>query len=332
LAIAADLAGGVSGRPPRCAILPGMTRRLPPLNALKAFEAAARLRHIGRAADELHVTRGAVSQQIRALEQWLGVALFVRNAQGLEPTAAGRALFPVIEESLDAIAAKVRGLSEPGLEGSLTVAMAPAFGAKWFLYHLDGFLQRFPSISIKTGPLPPMSTTPPDCALFIEYGRGHWPGREVVPLHAADFAPLMSPRLVNALPERIAKIEDLLECRLIHDDDGGLWNRWLARAGCRLPVKQGGVFVGDFVNAIDAAVAGLGVLLADDVTTAANLADGSLVRVLDIKLPGDGSYSLVYEPACVADPVARAFIGWLTDAFGVPRPPLRKARRRREAA
>ena len=119
--MAADGPGGMSGGPRNCAILPGMTRRLPPLNALKAFEAAARLRHIGRAADELHVTRGAVSQQIRALEQWLGVALFVRNAQGLEPTAAGRALFPVIEESLDAIAAKVRGLSEPGLEGSLTV-------------------------------------------------------------------------------------------------------------------------------------------------------------------------------------------------------------------
>ncbi|MFZ5791305.1 MAG: LysR substrate-binding domain-containing protein [Pseudomonadota bacterium] len=289
-----------------------MTRRLPPLNALKAFEAAARAGHIGRAAEELKVTRGAVSQQIKILEEHLGVVLFDRVSNRLCLTASGQAFLPVVSYALDAIANEALKLQRPNLQGRLTVAAAPALASKWLLFQIDEFWAAYPDIDVRVRVIAPHSRElPEDCDVAIEYGHGNWPGRWVQAFDPADLTPVCSPKLLNASSYRLHAPADLERFRLIHDDDGTMWRRWLTAAGAAGLDARRGLFVDNFVYALDAAVAGLGVALADRVTTAFYLSSGALVRPLDYVFPGTGSYYIVVDPARRELPLVKAFVSWI---------------------
>jgi LysR family glycine cleavage system transcriptional activator len=289
-----------------------MSRRLPPLNAIKAFEAAARLGDIAQAAVELNVTRGAVSQQIKLLEEYLAVELFDRGARRITLSAAGQALLPVLTHALDSIAGEAAKLKRPDLRGQLIVASAPAFGSKWLLRHLADFLRLYPEVDIRVRTIPPsVSELPEDCDVVIEWGHGHWPGHTVYPFDPADLTPVCSPKLINTLPQKIRSPNDLQHVRLVHDDDGTRWRRWLAAAGATGVNPAKGLFLDNFVYALDAAVAGLGVVLADPVTTEEDMRTGALVSPLDHKLPGDGSYNVVVPRGRENNALTHAFVSWL---------------------
>lgn len=287
-------------------------RRLPPLNALKAFEAAARLGNIVRAAEELCVTRGAISQQIRLLEDHLGVELFQRNAHRIKLAPAAQSLLPIVSYALDAIAVEAGKLRGSALKGRITVAVAPAFGSKWLLYHLHEFLETHRELDIRIETLPTYSDSlPADCDIAIEYGYGQWPDHFVHRFEPCYYAPICSPKLLNAAPAAVRAPADLRHLRLIHDDDGARWQRWLQAAGARMVNPRKGLFLDNFVYAIDAAVAGLGVILADPITTGAHLENGTLVRILDSFYPDAGSYCIVIPKEKRENDLVKAFFAWL---------------------
>lgn len=290
-----------------------MRRRLPPLNALKAFEAAARLGSVSRAADELCVTRGAIGQQIKTLEDYFGVELFDRSAHRIRLAPAGQSLLPVASYALDAIAKESAKLGKSGLQGSITVAAAPAFCSKWLLFHLEDFLQVHPEIDIRIETLPVYpDELPAGCDLAIAYGSDEWPDHVVHRLERNYYAPICSPRVLNTVSKPIRVPSDLDGVRLIHDDDGTRWQRWLTAAGATIVNPRKGLFLDNFVYAIDAALAGLGVVLADPITTGAYLKSGTLVRILDSFFPDKGSYNVIIPDAKRGNPVVMAFFAWLT--------------------
>lgn len=291
---------------------PSTRRRLPPLNSLKAFEAAARLGNIVRAAEELCVTRGAISQQIRLLEDHLGVELFLRDAHRIKLAPAAQSLLPIVTYALDAIAAETGKLRRSKLHGRITVAVAPAFGSKWLLYHLHEFLEAHPGLDVRIETLPTYSRAlPPDCDIAIEYGYGSWPEHFVHRLEPSYYAPICSPKLLNAAPAPIRAPADLQHLRLIHDDDGARWQRWLSAASAPMVNPKKGLFLDNFVYAIDAAAAGLGVILADPITTGAHLASGTLVRILDAFYPDAGTYCVVIPKEKRENSLVQAFHAWL---------------------
>src|SRR5438067_4465656 len=157
-----------------------MLRRLPPLNALKAFEAAARSESFTRAAEELSVTQGAVSHQVKALEATLGIKLFVRERQRLAITDAGRDYLAVVRDALDRIAVGTERLLQRQTSGVLTVSTSPDFAAKWFVHRLDRFAEAHPGIDLRVS----ATTHAVDFAreevdLAVRHGDGHWAGSTV---------------------------------------------------------------------------------------------------------------------------------------------------------
>jgi len=289
-----------------------MARRLPPLNALKAFEAVARLGSLVSAAEELGVTRSAVSQQIKLLEDHLGIDIFERSAGRLNLTEAGRSLMGSAGRALDMIEQETRNLRQTRLSGTLKIAAPPAFTAKWLVANLALFLSHHPDLEVTLGILPPgASSLPIGYDVYVEYGSGHWPGRRLIELDPVNFTPVCSPLLLNSPSRRLRTPADLRHFRLIHDDDGSRWRRWLASAGFGDAPLMAGLHVENFVYAVDAALAGLGVVLADQITVASSLRRGELVRPLDFAQPGDGRYNLVVLEQRLADPIIRSFVAWI---------------------
>src|SRR4051812_23767077 len=160
-----------------------MLRRLPPLNALKAFEAAARSESLTRAAAELCVTQGAVSQQVKALEADLGLKLFSRERQRLVITEAGREYLVVVRDALDRIAVGTQLLVHRQSSGALVVSTSPDFAAKWLVHRLDRFAEAHPDIDLRiSATLEHVDFAREDVDIAVRHGRGEWPGLEVLRL------------------------------------------------------------------------------------------------------------------------------------------------------
>src|SRR5947209_15760767 len=160
-----------------------MLRRLPPLNALKAFEAAARSESFTRAAEELHVTQGAVSHQVKALEATLGLKLFNRERQRLTLTEAGREYLAVVRDALDRIALGTERLVQRQNAGALTVSTSPDFAAKWLVHRLGHFAEAHPEIDLRvSATLHHVDFAREDVDLAVRHGEGDWPSLECVRL------------------------------------------------------------------------------------------------------------------------------------------------------
>ena len=206
-----------------------MLRRLPPLNALKAFEAAARSESFTRAAEELSVTQGAVSHQVKALEATLGIKLFVRERQRLAITDAGRDYLAVVRDALDRIAVGTERLLQRQTSGVLTVSTSPDFAAKWLVHRLDRFAEAHPGIDLRVS----ATTHAVDFAreevdLAVRHGDGHWAGLDVVRLWSEQLFPVCSPKLVSGR-NRITKAADLLKKAgvNVHHTEGLPQGRWV---------------------------------------------------------------------------------------------------------
>src|SRR5512136_1367820 len=218
-----------------------MPRRLPPLNALKTFEAAARHESFTRAAEELCVTQGAVSHQVKALEAELGLKLFNRERQRLIITAAGREYLAVVRDALDRIAVGTERVVQRQSSGVLTVSTSPDFAAKWLVYRLGRFAEAHPGIDLRvSATMHHVDFAREDVDLAVRHGDGKWPGLDAVRLCSEQLFPVCSPKLVSGR-NRIITASDLLKFTLLRLDDGKTWAKWFEAAGVADPVARGPV-------------------------------------------------------------------------------------------
>src|SRR5437899_8996368 len=196
-----------------------MRPRLPPLKVLKVFEAAARHESFTRAAEELCVTQGAVSHQVKALEVELAIKLFNRERQRLIITEAGRDYLTVIRDALDRIAAGTERLVQRQSTGVLTVSTSPDFAAKWLVHRLGHFAEAHSDIDLRvSATLHHVDFAREEVDLAVRHGDGNWPGLETVRLSAEQLFPVCSPNLVSG-HNRITKAADFLKFRLLRLDD-----------------------------------------------------------------------------------------------------------------
>ena len=288
------------------------TRRLPPLNSLRAFEAAARLSSFARAATELHVTPAAISHQVKALEESLGVKLFRRRASGLELTYAGRVCQPKLREGFDRLAEAVDQIRATGAPGTLTVDSAPTFAAKWLAPRLHRFVAAHRGLDVRinasTRLIDPLrdeagvnenepGLPPEDADISIRFGGGDYPGMRVDQLMKVDVTPMCSPRLLQG--ERALRgPRDLGKHVLIHDiipsdDERPLWQVWLDAAGVDGIDVSHGLRFNHSGLALEAAADGLGVTLGMPQLAAFDLAAGRLVAPFAIRVPLKSAYYLV---------------------------------------
>ena len=308
-----------------------MSQRLPPLNALKAFEAAARHLSVKKAAVELNVTPAAVSHQIRTLEEYLDVQLFHRYNRALELTDAARACLPKLREGFDCLAQAVERLRTHTSGGMLTVSAAPSFAARWLMPRLHRFIAAHQEIDVRVSARmrrvsvdgkvdvaerATIETWLDDSDVAILYGHGHYPELDVHRLLSLTITPICSPKLLSG-EHPLRTPEDLKHHMLLHDDTGDMydgesfWEVWLEAAGVKdIDAKRGARF-SHAVLAFEAAIDAVGVVASMPSLAAEELASGKLVMPFDLKVPLDSAYYLVCEPHAKTRPAVAAFRDWL---------------------
>ena len=287
-----------------------MLRRLPPLNAIKAFEAAARSESFTRAAEELNVTQGAVSHQVKALETTLGLKLFNRERQRLVITEAGREYLAVVRDALDRIAIGTDRLVQRQTSGVLTISTSPDFAAKWLVYRLGRFAESHPEIDLRVSATAPhVDFAREDVDLAVRHGDGKWPGLDAVRLCSEQLFPVCSPKVVSGR-NRVTTAADLLKFPLLHLSDWTTWTRWFEAAGVRDPVAHG-PSLNQASMLIDLAVDGRGVALARTALAAWDLINGRLVRPIDVCLRMSNTYWIVCPKVNASMPKIATFRTWL---------------------
>src|SRR5260221_5100148 len=289
-----------------------MNGHLPPLSALRAFEATARLRSFGKAAAELNVTPAAISHQIHALEEDLGVRLFHRLTRSIELTASARVLLPGLSDAFAGIHSSVRRLRAHNDTGTLTVTASPSIAANWLVLRLHRFKERHPEIDVRISASDDVvDLTRGDFDIAIRYGTGRYGGLAVELLLQNEVFPACSPRLLQAGPP-LRTPEDLRHHVLIHDQAvdrdplAPTWAMWLKAAGVAGPPASAGLTFSVGYMALDAAIAGHGVVLAYSTIAAADLAAGRLVRLFSLALPDLFAYYIVTAPGARQRPKVRA--------------------------
>ncbi len=295
-----------------------MARRLPPLNALRAFEAAARHLSFTEAAQELNVTQAAISHQIKSLEEHLGTALFLRMNRALALTDAGERYYPPLRQALDLMDVATRDLVERDAMGPLKVTVLPSFAARWLLPRLADFRQEHPEIDVLISAddeLVDFSRAEAD--IGIRYGRGDYPGLETDFLMGDRVFPVCSPKLIDGDPP-LRKPEDLVHHTLLHDDvlggeDSPDWALWLKRAGLEnldIDPRRGPGF-NDSAMQVQAAVDGQGVALARSALTLDDLKAGRLVCPFGPEIKSRLAYYLVSPPSVRGWRKVKIFRDWL---------------------
>jgi LysR family glycine cleavage system transcriptional activator len=292
-------------------------RRLPPLNALRAFEAAARHLNFSRAADELSVTPGAVSQQIQNLEDYVGVALFKRTPKGLLLTDPAQIALPALREAFDRLAEAASMLTAAVDGRRLTVSVAPSFAAKWLVPRLGQFETLHPQVDVWiSAGMELVDFGSGEIDIAIRYGAGRYPGLEVVRLMQETVIPVASPALLESQP--LNDPADLAGHILLHDgspdadDSCPDWTMWLAARGVKGVDGTRGPRFNQSSLVIEAAVGGRGVALAKRALAQADLDAGRLVSPFQITTAVDFAYYLVHPKPKGRLPQVKAFMAWLT--------------------
>ncbi|WP_449256095.1 transcriptional regulator GcvA [Bosea sp. (in: a-proteobacteria)] len=288
-----------------------MFDRLPPLQTLRAFEAAGRLLSMTRAAEELNVTHGAVSRHVKALETHLGVALFRRLTRRIVLTGAGSDFLPVVARSLAELAREAERLRNLDGAARLTISTSVSFASKWLAPRLHRLMDRVPDYDVHldvTDINVDLADGRVDAAL--RYGSGHYPGAMAERILDETVTPVCSPGYGSGW----SSPADLAGCTLLHEDRmPANWDRWFAMAGPDKPGKRGPAFSHGSL-AIEAALRGEGVALGRSVLVAEDLAAGRLVAPFPaLRLEAGRGYDLVYRPGSQDHPKLRAVRAWLAD-------------------
>ena len=306
-----------------------MSANLPPLNALRAFEAAGRHLSFTRAAEELHVTPAAVGHQVKALEDTLGVKLFRRLTRAIALTDAGQALLPGLKDgfaSFEGAVARLRGLEEGGV---LTVSVAQSLMAKWLVPRLERFQEAYPDIDLRmlsTGRFVDFARE--DVDLAIRHGLGRWPDLRVDLLMTEELFPVCGPALIEG-PHPLKVPDDLRHHTLLHHalyktifgDAAPGWGTWLEAAGVDGIDATHGPSLSPLSNVIQAAIDGQGVALGQGVLVEADLADGRLVKPFELAIPLDYAYYVVCPESAAERPKVAAFRQWIMEEAGTQQAP-----------
>jgi len=290
-----------------------MSDRLPPLTALRAFEAAARHMSFAKAAEELHVTPAALSFQIKSLEEHLGQPVFRRLNRAVELTEAGRALQPGASEGFAALSRGWRTARRLTDSAKLTVTAGPAFTAKWLAPRLFDFARAHPEIELRfSASLKIMDFERDEVDVAIRFGRNLDTGFFSKQIMDDWLAPMMSPDLA----EQYRTPQDLDRATLVHQDPSIFqepppeWSDWFAAMGLG-PAPSGGPVFSQPDHAIDAALAGAGVVLGRISISQGALRDGSLVAPFDTALVTRSHYRFVCPLGTESRPQVSAFLEWL---------------------
>jgi len=310
-----------------------MTYRLPPLNALRAFEAAARHLSFKNAAIELSVTPTAVSHQIKSLEQFLDLPLFRRLARALELTPQGEAMLPKVREGLECFAVAVENAHEHVAGGRLLVLAPPSFATRWLVPRLRRFTLSQPSLNLHiirsrsvidgepsvAAPVPDsVDLREEDSQVVIRFGLGNYPGFRVDRMFGSDYIVVCSPKLLqSAAPLR--EPADVRFQILLHDDSISnerarpSWEEWLRLAGVAGVDVSAGPHFSDSGLAFVAAIDGLGIALASRPLVAVAIAEGRLVAPFDITVAQQYAYYMVTPEAISDRPAVKALRRWLLE-------------------
>lgn len=289
----------------------------PPLKALISLESAARLESFTLAAAELHVTPGAIGQQIQKLEDWLGVTLFVRRIRQVTPTPEGRAYYAQIQPALAQIVHASRRLRERQANG-VRLSIPPGFAAKWFAPRMADFLKLHPGVALSLTTSTSFVEFELDgIDLAIRYFDGHAPGLEVHKLCDDEARMYCSPAYIEE--HELRKPEDLRRATLLHNTLHPHWIPWLERHS-RLTRAQidgiAGIQFDQSLIAIDAAVRGQGVVLTSALLTEGERASGALVSPFSQTLPLSSTYYVVHPASARLHPAAHALKTWLLATCG----------------
>jgi LysR family transcriptional regulator, glycine cleavage system transcriptional activator len=288
-----------------------MLRRLPSLNALKAFEAAARHESFTKAADELSVTQGAVSHQVKALEAELGLKLFNRERQRLVITDAGRGYLEVVRDAFDRLAVGTERLRQVQTSGALTVTTSPNFAAKWLVHRLGRFVEAQPDIDLRVAASHRhIDFAREDIDMAIRHGDGEWPGLSVTRLCVEEVFPVCSPKLVQGRGA-LRSPADLARHTLLHVNDRRDWGKWLDAADAAATKSDRGPIFNQASMAIDAAVDGQGIALARSALAAWDMRHGRLVRPFSFVLKASYAYWIVCPKSTAELPKISTFRDWL---------------------
>jgi LysR family glycine cleavage system transcriptional activator len=232
-------------------------RYLPPLNALRAFEAAGRHLSITKAAAELCVTEPAVSQQIKQLEQHFGRRLFIRHPNGMELTTEGQHLLPVLEQCFDRVSEVAETIKKGSVHRALRVQLTPHFSAHWIGPRLDGFMNSFPDIELSIQhSYAPIDHMQPNVDIAVAWDPLNWKGAVAEPLMTLGYLPMCSPRLIG---DRAISLEDLASYPLIQERGTRLWADWFEAVGTTPPKFARIIDYDNYDIAVHAAVQGQGI-------------------------------------------------------------------------
>lgn len=288
-----------------------MSHRLPPLNSLRVFEAAARHLSFTRAAEELFVTQAAVSHQIKSLESFLGLKLFRRRNRSLLLTEEGQSYFLEIKEVFALLLQATNRLMERSEKGALTISLPPSFAIQWLVPRLADFNQQEPDIDvrIKAVDMEEGSLTE-DVDVAIYYGKGQWPGLSATKLYQEYLIPLCSPSLLVG-KKPLVQLADLAQHTLLHDTSRKKWQEFVKKYAIEgVNVNQGPIF-SHSTMVLQAAVHGQGIVLANNVLAQAELDAGRLVAPFDqVLVTHNAFYVVSHEQQSEVGRVAK-FRDWM---------------------
>lgn len=292
-----------------------MHRNRLPLHALRAFALAARHRSLISAADELAVTHGAVSHQIRSLEEQLRVTLFDRKKRPMQMTPAGEQLLVVVEECLDRLQRATTAIQSGEIEGELTLSCVPGIASNWLVPSLGEFLSKHANIAVHLVTEYWQHPTVADrCDLAIAYGSAEYPGKRVVLLGQSEYFPVCGPQLLERA-DAIADPARIMEHTLLHEYSDETWSRWFAAVGIDdVKIARRVYFDGAHLS-LQAARAGYGIAMGDLATVRTDLANGTLVRLFQESVPAAFPYYLIAAPRSEQSAAARAMEDWLIERF-----------------
>ncbi len=319
-----------------------MSQRLPPLNALRTFEAVARLKSFTKASDELSVTRAAVSHQIKNLEEYVGFPLFERHTRSISLTPAGEVALPKLREGFNNISDAVHLMTSHQSNENITLWMAPSFASKWLVPKLHTFSSRYPDIDIQVHAVAGLIDTAEknnysmeelfrseDADVVIRFGSGDYPGCTVHKLFSVKAVPVCSPELLNDPDKPLNKPEDLIHHTLLHDktpyEGRPQWSKWLQQEGIKGIDHERGLKFNQISLAIDSAIDGQGVLLSIEALARKDIKEGRLCVPFDISLPLEMSYYAIHpETADYNHHAVDSFIEWIMEeAESEPEPKIK---------
>jgi LysR family glycine cleavage system transcriptional activator len=287
--------------------------RIPSTQALRALESFARHGTVWQAAEELNLTRSAVSHQLRLLESDLGFRLMTRVGTRAELTPQGRAYAEDVRRALSAIAGSAKRQAGRGVAGALTISCTPGFAAHWLCPKVGRFRESCPDVLLTL--LTPRrldDVSNPDADIFIAFGRGNMPEMEVELLRQVEFTPLCSPALLNRL-DGLPDPAGVMQANLLHLGDFEDWESWFRLAGLPEAAARTGQRFSDMNLVYAAALASQGLAMGDEFICQEAMAQGILVRPFDLAIRSPRAYFLVVPPGKAANPAVVAFRNWMSN-------------------